>query len=109
MVISICKERIILYAHGKTMDQLFDIPLDQRSRVNSDQGAHYTSHAFQRCVKALGIEQSTSRRGNCWDNAPIESFFGHMKDEIDLIDCKTLEDVIKAIEDYMDFYNDRYQ
>ena len=40
-----------------------------------------------------------SRRGNCWDNAPIESFFGHMKDEINLIDCKTFEDVVKAIDE----------
>jgi len=50
---------------------------------------HYTSCAFQNKVKELRLEQSMSRRGNCWDNAPIESFFGHMKDEINLIDCKT--------------------
>ena len=58
----------------------------------------------------MNIEQSMSRRGNCWDNAPIESFFGHMKDEINLIDCKTFEDVVKAIDEYMDYYNNfRYQ
>lgn len=94
----------------KTMDQLFDIPLDPYALINSDQGSHYTSHAFQRCVKELGIEQSMSRRGNCWDNAPIESFFGHMKDEINLMDCKTFDDVVIAIDDYMDYYNNyRYQ
>ena len=94
----------------KTMDQLFSIPLDKHTLINSDQGTHYTSHAFQRCIKELGIEQSMSRRGNCWDNAPIESFFGHMKDEINLIDCKTFQDVVKAVDDYMDYYNNyRYQ
>ncbi len=93
-----------------SMNQLNRIVLDPRVLMNSDQGTHYTSHAFQRCLKELNIEQSMSRRGNCWDNAPIESFFGHMKDEINLIDCKTFEDVVKAIDEYMDYYNNfRYQ
>jgi transposase InsO family protein len=94
----------------ESMKQLDKIALDPKALINSDQGTHYTSHAFQRCVKELGIEQSMSRRGNCWDNAPIESFFGHMKDEINLVDCKTFEEVEKAVDDYMDYYNNyRYQ
>jgi transposase InsO family protein len=93
-----------------SVNQLYKIVLDPKALMNSDQGTHYTSHAFQRCLKELGIEQSMSRRGNCWDNAPIESFFGHMKDEINLINCKTFEDVVKAIDEYMDYYNNyRYQ
>ncbi|AUD62202.1 hypothetical protein BK010_09385 [Tenericutes bacterium MO-XQ] len=94
----------------ESVNQLEKIILDPKAMMNSDQGTHYTSHAFQRCLKDLHIEQSMSRRGNCWDNAPIESFFGHMKDEINLIDCKTFEDVVKAIDEYMDYYNNfRYQ
>ncbi len=94
----------------ESMKQLDKIALDPKALINSDQGTHYTSHAFQRCVKELGIEQSMSRRGNCWDNAPIESFFGHMKDEINLVNCKTFEEVEKAVDDYMDYYNNyRYQ
>lgn len=51
-----------------------------------------------------------SRRGNCWDNAPQESFFGHMKDEISLKVCQTFESVCYYIDDYMDYYNnERYQ
>lgn len=51
-----------------------------------------------------------SRKANCWDNAPQESFHGHMKDEIDLSNCNTIEDVKKVIDDYIDYYNnDRYQ
>jgi putative transposase len=93
-----------------SMKQLDKIALDPKALINSDQGTHYTSHAFQRCVKELGIEQSMSRRGNCWDNAPIESFFGHMKDEINLVDCKTFKEVEKTVDDYMDYYNNyRYQ
>lgn len=94
----------------ESVNQLYQISLDPQVMMNSDQGTHYTSHAYQRCLKELGIEQSMSRRGNCWDNAPIESFFGHMKDEINLMNCKTFEDVEKAIDDYMDYYNNfRYQ
>lgn len=93
-----------------SMKQLDNLTLDTNALINSDQGAHYTSHAFQHCVKELGIEQSMSRRGNCWDNAPIESFFGHMKDEINLVNCKTFEEVEKAVDEYMDYYNNyRYQ
>lgn len=93
-----------------SVNQLNQIRLDPRALMNSDQGTHYTSHAFQRCLKELGIEQSMSRRGNCWDNAPIESFFGHMKDEINLVHCKTFEELEKVVDEYMDYYNNfRYQ
>jgi putative transposase len=51
-----------------------------------------------------------SRRGNCWDNAPQESFFGHFKDEINLEKCTSFLELKSAIDDYMDYYNnDRYQ
>ena len=51
-----------------------------------------------------------SRRGNCWDNAPQESFFGHMKDEIDLKSCTTFKAVKKMIDKYITYYNNyRYQ
>ena len=50
-----------------------------------------------------------SRRGNCWDNAPQESFFGHMKDHIKtkLSECTTLGEVKCIVDDYMDYYNNR--
>ena len=94
----------------ETMDQLKQIELDPNALINSDQGCHYSSKVFIAKVKELGLEQSMSRRGNCWDNSPIESFFGHMKDEFNLIDCKTFEEVLREIDDYMDYYNNhRYQ
>ncbi|MFL2144311.1 transposase, partial [Ruoffia sp. FAM 20857] len=69
-----------------------------------------TSVKFQYLVENNGLIQSMSRRGNCWDNAPQESFYGHMKDEIDLASCEDYEDVKKLIEEYMDYYNnERYQ
>jgi transposase InsO family protein len=53
-----------------------------------------------------------SRRGNCWDNAPQESFYGHMKDELadKMEHWDTFEDVKRDIDDWFDYYNnDRYQ
>lgn len=80
--------------------------------IHSDQGCHYTSVAFRRLLNDFRLRQSMSRRGNCWDNAPQESFFGHMKDElqpyVNTWDC--FQDVKERIDDYITYYNnDRYQ
>ena len=86
--------------------------LDNETIVHSDQGCHYTSHAFIEKLKDAEFVQSMSRRGNCWDNAPQESFFGHMKDEIKAsIKEQTCFEQVKAIvDDWIDYYNnDRYQ
>lgn len=78
--------------------------------IHSDQGAHYTSPIFQKLLKEYKLGQSMSRRGNCWDNAPQESFFGHMKDEIDYKSCNTFDELQIVVDDYMDYYNNfRYQ
>ncbi|MDQ6596525.1 IS3 family transposase [Bacillus salipaludis] len=78
--------------------------------IHSDQGTHYTHPDFQKLVRNLGLRQSMSRRGNCWDNAPIESFFGHLKDEVDINTCKTIEELQREIDKYMRYYNQtRYQ
>ncbi|MFJ8100097.1 IS3 family transposase [Lysinibacillus sp. NPDC096212] len=81
------------------------IKLAENAFIHSDQGFHYTNPQFQKLVKEMGLNQSMSRRGNCWDNAPQESFFGHFKDETDFKSCETLEDVIREIKSYMTYYN----
>ena len=86
--------------------------LDNSTIVHSDQGCHYTSYAFIQKLRDAEFVQSMSRRGNCWDNAPQESFFGHMKDEISekISSCKTYEAVKAIVDDWIDYYNnDRYQ
>ena len=62
--------------------QQYGSTLDDTTIVHSDQGCHYTSKAFIKALSDNHFVQSMSRKGNCWDNAPQESFFGHMKDEI---------------------------
>jgi len=92
------------------MVQKHGVSLQTETIINSDQGSHYTSYKFIQLVTDNNLRQSMSRRANCWDNAPQESFFGHMKDEIDLSGCKTHEQVCSVIDDWMDYYNnDRYQ
>lgn len=84
--------------------------LHKEAYIHSDQGVHYTSPIFQRLLKKHKLGQSMSRRGNCWDNAPQESFFGHMKDEIDYKSCQTFCELEKLINNYMNYYNHhRYQ
>ena len=86
--------------------------LDNGTVVHSDQGVHYTSYAFVQKLKDAEFVQSMSRKGNCWDNAPQESFFGHMKDEIARViaGCVSFRAVEAIVNDWMDYYNnDRYQ
>jgi len=86
------------------------IKLTDDAFIHSDQGVHYTSVVLQKLVKDSGLNQSMSRRGNCWDNAPMESFWGHLKDEVDLKSCETLEELKLEIKKYMIYYNEyRYQ
>ena len=59
---------------------------------------------FQKLVKEMGLGQSMSRRGNCWDNAPQESFFGHFKVETNLKECETLDEVKREVKSYMKHY-----
>lgn len=73
--------------------------------LHSDQGGHYTSPQYYNRIAEYGIIQSMSGKGNCIDNASIESFFGHMKDEIDLSSCKIFEEAWSKLEEYVDHYN----
>lgn len=78
--------------------------------LHSDQGFHYTHPEFQKKVKKMKLIQSMSRKGNCWDNAPMESFFGHLKDEVEYSNCQTFEELKDLIGNYIEEYNhDRYQ
>lgn len=96
----------------ETINQLVEnhgISLQTETIIHSDQGCHYTSHKFINILYDKKLRQSMSRKGNCWDNAPQESFFGHMKDHIrqKLSECQTFSEVKLIIDDYIDYYNNR--
>jgi len=73
--------------------------------IHSDQGFHYTNPLYIEMIKQLKMVQSMSRKGNCIDNAPIESFFGHLKDDVDHKNCQTFEELYLLIEGYVKYYN----
>lgn len=84
--------------------------VNSRTIIHSDQGIHYTCRDYVEKVKALKLIQSMSRKGNCIDNAPIESFFGHLKDDVDYKTAKTFEELKEMIGNYIQYYNHgRYQ
>ena len=94
------------------MQRYYGVSLQEGTLIHSDQGCHYTSVKFITLVQDLGLRQSMSRRGNCWDNAPQESFYGHMKDELadKMAGWTCFTDVKRDIDDWFDYYNhDRYQ
>lgn len=72
---------------------------------HSDQGALYLNDTFQKKVRDAGLKQSMSKRGNCWDNAPQESFFGHFKQECPYAQCDSVEELKKMLARYMEYYN----
>lgn len=73
--------------------------------IHSDRGVHYTNNVYQMLLKKNNIQQSMSAPATPRDNAPIESFFGHLKDELDYKKCKTFEELSAMIDDYMYNYN----
>ncbi|MEW9000825.1 IS3 family transposase [Cupriavidus nantongensis] len=75
---------------------------------HSDRGSQYCSHEFQDALKDWGMRSSMSRKGNCWDNAPTESFWGRLK-TASVHGCKfaTREQARQAVMDWMAFYNHR--
>ena len=113
----LCSKEVVQYSISKTMDVnlvvnglssfLENLPEAKRKRllIHSDQGAHYTSHFYRRILKKNKVKQSMSRKGNCLDNAPIESFFGHLKDELDFKNCKNFAELKTEVDKYIKYYN----
>ena len=88
-----------------TLAAMDEYPAKNGGIIHSDQGILYFTDDFQKAVKDRDLIQSMSRRGNCWDNAPQESFFGHFKDECDYKKCGDLEELQACIDDYRLYYN----
>ena len=75
---------------------------------HSDRGSQYCSYAYQEKLKEYGYTCSMSRKGNCWDNAPMESFWGKMKMEW-LNECrfKTIEEAKRKVFEYVIIFHNR--
>ncbi len=79
--------------------------------LHCDRGPTYRSEAYQRLLTDNKVISSYSRAGNCWDNAPMECFWGHLKCELGYVDRsakkRSFHSLAQEITDYMSFYNER--
>ena len=74
---------------------------------HSDRGSQYCAHEYRKLLTQFQMRASMSRKGNCYDNAPMESFWGTLKTEL-VFHChfKTRQDAVAAITEYIEiFYN----
>ena len=88
------------------LETLAKLPKTNNAILHSDQGLQYISRTYKHKLEEINIRGSHSRRGNCLDNACIESFFSHLKTELKL--NKNIireENIITTIDNYITFYN----
>ncbi|MGW9263913.1 IS3 family transposase, partial [Gordonia terrae] len=92
--------------HSSLRAALATLEPGQRPLVHSDQGFQYQHKTWGRILAEAGAQQSMSRKGNCYDNAVMEAFFGHLKEEcfhhVTYLDTEALE---AALHDYIQWYN----
>ena len=123
-ILDACTKQVLAHAMSESLEVDFVLEMVERlvqnhgtslnkeTVIHSDQGTHYTSLRFIQLVESQELRRSMSRRGNCWDNAPQESFFGHMKDELagEIPGWTSFVDAKASIDRWMDYYNkDRCQ
>ena len=73
---------------------------------HSDRGSQYAAKDYRKVLKARGITVSMSRKGDCWDNSPMESANGTLKVEcVHGVHFKTRDEAKQAIVDYIGYYN----
>lgn len=122
VVLDLCTHEVVVYETSMTQDLTFAMKVLKALRskypgkllLHSDQGALYTSKTYRRLATILGIKLSYSRRGNCWDNAVVESWNGTLKKEWmyhqDRRRDKHLlspEEATREIFEYCKYYNEK--
>ena len=114
-ILDLYDKRIVAYNNNQLVFDNFDEAVvlnpDAHPLFHSDRGFQYTSRIFYNKLQAAKMRQSMSRVGRCIDNGPMESFWGMLKSEMYYLRKFTDRDeLIRAIENYIDFYNNgRYQ
>jgi len=115
-VLDLYSRAVVGWAMSKTLDtQLATDALNMALRrrgvvptiLHSDQGSTYATAEYRALLSRHGIRQSMSRKGDCWDNAPMESFFHTLKTELVMhCDYKTRDQARASLFDYLEvFYN----
>ncbi len=91
------------------VNQLKSKVLNRETLIHSDMGWTYTHRTYVEHLKCLGVKQSMSRKGNCWDNACMENFFGLMKSETikQVKRLLSVDEMKRLIDDYIHWYNNQ--
>jgi transposase InsO family protein len=116
LVLDLYARKLVGWAMSETMPQeltlsALDVALGWRDPAaglvhHSDRGSQYAAKGYRDKLKALGITVSMSRKGDCWDNAPMESVNGTLKVEcVNDVRFKTREEARSAIIEYIGYYN----
>lgn len=94
---------------GLVKDVVSQLKSCRGALIHSDMGWTYTHPFYIRYLKELGFKQSMSRKGNCWDNACMENFFGLMKSETirQTKQLLTVDGMVRLIDDYIQWYNNQ--
>jgi len=92
---------------SRMLDKAFERLNDKdKLLIHSDQGWHYQMRQYQHALAKHGITQSMSRKGNCYDNAVIENFFGILKSEfLYTQEFESMEEFKAALTQYIEYYN----
>ena len=116
-VMDLCGDKIVGVSMGGRMtkelviaalrDAICHTPVTEGCILHSDRGSQYCSQDYQSLAKEHGFISSMSRKGNCWDNAPMESFWGKLKQEwLNERHFYTREEAMSAVFEYIwIFYN----
>jgi len=118
VVLDLFSRRIVGWSMSARMKaqlvvEAMEMACDRRSPcegviVHSDRGSQYASEAYQKLLKGKKFECSMSRKGNCWDNAPSESFFRTLKtEEVHHYRYRTRQEAIDSIFEYIEVYYNR--
>ncbi len=101
------EKRPVYQLVSKMLDKALERIHDGDSPIlHSDQGWHYQMKKYNHTLKENNIVQSMSRKGNCLDNAVIESFFGLLKSELlYLKEFESIDHLKQELEQYIDYYN----
>ena len=117
-VLDLWNREIVSYkiSHHMSLDlvknvvsQLKNKGLNKETLIHSDMGWTYTHRTYVEHLKCLGVKQSMSRKGNCWDNACMENFFGLMKSETikQVKRLLSVDEMKRLIDDYIYWYNNQ--
>lgn len=117
-IMDLCGKEIVGWSMGSRMTKELVITAFENARrkrnnprnviLHSDRGSQYCSKMYRKLLEKYGFRCSMSRKGNCWDNAPMESFWGKLKQEcLNSIHFKTRQEARSAVFWYIESYYHR--